>query len=235
MSQEDAIKTHYARFVKRYDELPHTSARNHAYQYMADYVLSGREDAAVRILELGIGTGYFTRFLVERAPKSHVTGVDISPDMLTKAQINLRPFQKQIQLICGAIPAAIPFAAFDVVVSAAALCFEVIPYDELFRTVWERLIAGGTFAYMVDTEMHSPICRQKRMQMAQPSVPPLTDDQRAFLSWVGRDLDVSVRFYPIEWHFDRLRRAGFPDADCIYLCHDCTIYAGEKNDTRAIS
>ena len=40
-----------------------------------------------RVLEIGIGTGTSYKYY---PPETHVTGIDISPDMLEKAKINIQ-------------------------------------------------------------------------------------------------------------------------------------------------
>lgn len=59
-------------------------------------------DASLNILEVGCGTGYNLRRLHRRFPNAQLVGVDLSTDMLERAQKKTRSFSDQVQLVEGA-------------------------------------------------------------------------------------------------------------------------------------
>src|SRR3990172_9504597 len=92
------------------------------------------------LLDVGCGTGYFTRALSDRIG-GHVAGVDINPEWVEYAR--RRDTDKAMYSVADA--RALPYAngSFDLVVSIAALCF--IPED--VATVREIVrVAGRRFA-----------------------------------------------------------------------------------------
>jgi S-adenosylmethionine-diacylgycerolhomoserine-N-methlytransferase len=56
-------------------------------------------DKALKILEVGCGTGVNMSELAKIYPNAHITGLDVSGDMLTQAAINLKKYQERITLL----------------------------------------------------------------------------------------------------------------------------------------
>lgn len=72
------------------------------------------------VLEVGCGSGYFTRRFAEKTHTENVTGLDIDPAMLAFARTRDKR-QRYVEGDAQALP--FPDHAFDRVVSVAALCF----------------------------------------------------------------------------------------------------------------
>lgn len=98
-------------------------ARNLAYQAEAIWPQEQRLfdryrlDGAIRILDLGCGTGQITRRLAERYPHAQLTGVDILEDNLALARRDSAQYGERIRYLQGDA-FALEFAdgAFDLVV-----------------------------------------------------------------------------------------------------------------------
>lgn len=61
--------------------------------------LAGRTIKPQHILEVGCGTGRNLLSLAKRFPEAQITGVDLSSDMLERANKKLKPFNDRIKLI----------------------------------------------------------------------------------------------------------------------------------------
>jgi ubiquinone/menaquinone biosynthesis C-methylase UbiE len=93
------------------------------------------------ILDVGCGTGWFTRHLAGQGPK--VTGLDHDPEWLTFARAHGGPDEHYVEGNALALP--FPDASFDAVVSVAALCFvEDWPHalSEIVRVARRRFVLG---------------------------------------------------------------------------------------------
>jgi S-adenosylmethionine-diacylgycerolhomoserine-N-methlytransferase len=55
--------------------------------------------APAHMLEVGCGTGYNLRRLARRFPRAHLSGMDVSPDMLRLARRDTRAFGRRVVLI----------------------------------------------------------------------------------------------------------------------------------------
>jgi len=97
---------------------------------------------AARILELGVGTGETARRVLERHPGAHLTGIDVSPEMLEKARRRL----PEADLRVARLEDPLPDGPFDLVVSTLAVHhLDAAGKADLFRRVAEALTPGGRF------------------------------------------------------------------------------------------
>jgi len=219
---------YFDRHASRYDELIGSVAfqLDDAYDYLAQYV-SGifPEKHPLRVLELGIGTGGFTKHLLRLNSEAVVTGVDASSRMLENASQNLAEYGDRLSLIHGEFPGAIPDGEFDCVVSAIALSFYTIDYPGLFRRVHQVLNQGGVFAYAVNVAQNASSIDRVLLQMLRRRM-SLTEEQ---LGWL-KSIKEKVNLYqvPADWHRASLNQGGFVDVDCIYLRHKLGIFSGAK-------
>src|ERR687886_1706785 len=97
---------------------------------------------ADRILELGVGTGETARRLLERHPGAHLTGIDVSPEMLEEARRRL----PEADLRVARLDDPLPEGPFDLVVSTLAVHhLDAAGKADLFRRVAAVLSPGGRF------------------------------------------------------------------------------------------
>jgi tRNA (cmo5U34)-methyltransferase len=137
--------------VKTYDadmELMHPN-RSKMVQ-VAIEVLPFPRTAALRAIDLGIGTGYFTEQFLNHFPNSHVLGVDGAQAMVDLAKARLKSLASRVQFVIGDFrnlqQLAPDAGTADVVFSAYALHHLGRPDKEkVLREVVELLVPGGWF------------------------------------------------------------------------------------------
>ena len=95
------------------------------------------------VLDIGCGTGRLTEKLLDRLPRGHAIGVDVSTNMLTVARDYLRPkFTSRIQFVF-ADAAALPFNARADAAFSTATFHWVLDHPRLFRSIYTALGPGG--------------------------------------------------------------------------------------------
>ncbi len=115
------------------------------------------EGRPARIADLGCGPGNVTALLADRWPEAHVTGFDLSPEMLARAQeyagttagggwVDFRPAD---------LAHWVPEEPYDLIVSNAALQW-VPNHPESFKAWINGLTPGGTLALQVPGNFTSP-------------------------------------------------------------------------------
>src|SRR6476646_4479614 len=137
--------------VKTYDadmELMHPN-RSKMVQ-VAIEVLPFPRTAALRAIDLGIGTGYFTEQFLSNFPNSQVLGVDGAQAMVDLAKARLTSLASRVQFEIGDfrnLQQLAPGAGMaDIVFSAYALHHLGRPHKErMLRKVVELLVPGGWF------------------------------------------------------------------------------------------
>jgi tRNA (cmo5U34)-methyltransferase len=121
---------------------------------------------AFRVLELGVGTGTLTAQILEGFPHAHVTGVDLSPRMITRARTKLRPYRDRVELVAGDL-GAFDERPYDVVVSALAIHhLRDSEKWRLFRRIFRCLPPGGYFGDADDHLPEDPIFDTRYAQIA---------------------------------------------------------------------
>jgi tRNA (cmo5U34)-methyltransferase len=106
-----------------------------------------------RVLELGVGTGTLTARILEGFPHAQLTGIDLSPQMITRARTKLRPYRDRFELSAGDL-STFEEGTYDVVVSALAIHhLSDAEKWRLFRRVYRSLAPGGYFG---DADDHLP-------------------------------------------------------------------------------
>lgn len=98
-----------------------------------------------RILELGTGTGETARRVLEMFPEARLTGIDVSEEMLARAE-QVLPAEQIEGLFVRGIQDALPEGPFDLVVSALAVHHLADPAkSDLFRRTAAVTRHGGRF------------------------------------------------------------------------------------------
>jgi tRNA (cmo5U34)-methyltransferase len=113
-------------------------------------VLPFPKTAALRAIDLGIGTGYFTERFLNNFPNSRVLGIDGAQAMIELAKARLKSLASRVEFVIGdfrRLQELTPDAGtVDVVFSAYALHHLSRPDKEtVLRQVVELLVPGGWF------------------------------------------------------------------------------------------
>ena len=137
--------------VKTYDadmELMHPN-RSKMVQVALE-VLPFPKTAALRAIDLGIGTGYFTERFLNNFPNSRVLGIDGAQAMIELAKARLISLASRVQFVIGDFRKLQELTSgagtIDVVFSSYALHHLSRPDKEtVLRRVVELLVPGGWF------------------------------------------------------------------------------------------
>lgn len=107
--------------------------------------------SARQVFDLGCGTGNVTRFLADRWPQAHVTGIDDSEAMLRKARETL----PQLRWVQASIASWAAPAPADVIFSNAALHW--LPnHEQLLPALMPMLAPGGALAVQMPNNFAAP-------------------------------------------------------------------------------
>lgn len=151
MTEQSIVAYDVSQRVKTYDadmELMHPN-RSKMVQ-VAIEVLPFPKTAALRAIDLGIGTGYFTARFLNHFPNSQVFGIDGAQAMIELAKARQASLASRVQFVIGDFRNLQQLASntgmADVVFSAYALHHLGRPDKErVLREVVELLVAGGWF------------------------------------------------------------------------------------------
>ncbi|WP_338672304.1 trans-aconitate 2-methyltransferase [Streptomyces sp. SCSIO 30461] len=118
----------------------------------------GPDGRPARIADIGCGPGNVTVLLADRWPDARITGLDLSPEMLARAEkehAGPTPGGGSIDFRLADAARWIPDEPYDLIVSNAAL--QWVPGHPGSFAAWiDGLAPGGTFAFQVPGNFTSP-------------------------------------------------------------------------------
>lgn len=185
------------------------------------------EGGAIRVLDLGAGTGLLTAALVEALPGAHVTLLDEAEGMLAQARDRLATrTDGALEVIVGDLLTDLPDGPFDVIASALAI-HHLDPADQArtYAAARERLAPGGVFVNA--EQLHAPrqqwledhYIERELVHARAGGFTPEAEEQ-AWVRWsVDRHVDLETQ---LAW----LHAAGFGLVDCVFKSWRFAVVAG---------
>jgi len=148
--------------------------------------LIGDQDREV--LELGCGTGLFTKELA--VTKNRITAVDISPELLEYAKTRV-PFSNVVFRIENAYATSFVGESFDFVVGSSVL--HHLEVEMAILEIYRLLREGGRFMFTEPNMMNPQIALQKNIPLLKKALGD-SPDETAFVRWRIRKTLESVGF-----------------------------------------
>jgi tRNA (cmo5U34)-methyltransferase len=104
------------------------------------------QDAHVKVLDLGAGTGLFAQHVLEKYPHSNFVLVDIAENMLAVARERFREHLNQFQFIAADYRDLQDLGSFDLVISSLSI-HHLADADKqkLYNRIYALLSPGGIF------------------------------------------------------------------------------------------
>src|SRR6266480_2599454 len=145
-------------------------------------MLSSHLCVGMNVLELGCGTGYFTRELAHSG--AHIIAVDVSPELLeiARADCSATNVSYDIQNACAM---SYRDAVFDSVVGSSVL--HHLEIKEALREIYRVLKVGGTIYFTEPNMLNPQIAIQKNVPWIKRKLGD-SPDETAFFRWPLRHL-----------------------------------------------
>jgi tRNA (cmo5U34)-methyltransferase len=186
-----------------------------------------RQDAQIQVLDLGAGTGLLSSMVAGRFPRSRVTLVDLSVEMLRVARRRLSEGNGRFEFRNMDYARKPLPRGYDLVVSALSI-HHLTHGDkkELFEKVYDSLAEGGYFvnADQVQGETPDEETSYREWWLRRVREAGVSEgDLAAALSRMRADRNASLRAQ-LEW----LAETGFESVRCAYTDHRFAVYGGRK-------
>lgn len=229
MSIDDAFN----RSVDYYDEW----IRKAVPGYDALFTVAGElipfpPEAAVEVLDLGAGTGLFSRQVLERCPRARFVLWDVADRMLDTARERFRACPEQFSYVAGDYRNLPETGSFDLVISS--LSIHHLADDEkraLFRRVFRVLREPGMFLNIDLVKGPTPYleelyCADWYDKMRRAGAPE--EEIRAGIERRNAYDRDALMEDQLRW----LSEAGFSDADCVYRNYKMGLFLALKGRFR---
>lgn len=146
----------------------------------------------MRVLELGCGTGYFTRELARRG--ADVVAIDVSPELLEIAKTE--GFAANVRFeIQNACALSYPDASFDSVVGSSVL--HHLDIEDALTEIYRVLKNGGTVYFTEPNMLNPQIAIQKNVPWVKRKLGD-SPDETAFFRWPLRRLLEAAGFRAVQ-------------------------------------
>jgi tRNA (cmo5U34)-methyltransferase len=196
--------------------------------YLTALTLSNEVATVQNILDVGAGTGLMSAFFQEKYPEAKITLVDISKDMLKKAEERFEGNENISFLNADFAAVDFPENHYDVVVSGLAI--HHLPNalkQQLFGKISKTLKTGGWFInadqVLGATALAEKVYTENWKNHVQQS-PYLTEEEK--LSAFDRiKVDIMA---PLNDQLKWLEEAGLKNANCYYQYYNFVVFAANK-------
>jgi tRNA (cmo5U34)-methyltransferase len=184
-------------------------------------------DAEIRVLDLGAGTGLLSSMVAERFPRSRVTLVDLSVEMLRVARRRFAEGDGRFEFRTMDYARKPLPRGYDLVVSALSI-HHLTHGDkkELFEKVHDSLADGGYFvnADQVQGETPEEETSYREWWLRRVREAGVSEgDLAAALARMRADRNATLRAQ-VGW----LAETGFEAVRCAYTDHMFAVYGGRK-------
>jgi tRNA (cmo5U34)-methyltransferase len=225
-------RQHFDLMADQYDELFITHM--HAYDTTHEMILTMLpfpKEHALRVLELGVGTGNLTSKVLDRFPQSAVVGYDLSSEMLARARTKLAPVKTRVQLHEGDISQVVFPGPFDAVISAIAVHHVPPPAKPiLFHRLYDALRPGGVLVLGDAFQAATPTLGERYRDLSMAALAgqgitetPVYDAYRSRNSQPSGGSSISLQKYLL-W----MQQARFVNVDCVWKHFGRAVVYGER-------
>lgn len=186
-----------------------------------------RGTGSIRVLDIGAGTGLFAALVAEMLPQAHLTLIDISQDMLAKAQERMQPYAERVQIKQLDMLAIDQLGSFDLVISALAIHhLDDAGKQQLFGMIFEQLKPGGRFVHVEQILGPTPEIEASYEQIWQDTARAKGVSEANLQSAIERmKQDQSAPlFTQLQW----LEQLGFTQVNSWYQWYRFATYTADK-------
>lgn len=196
--------------------------------YGTALTLSEQVPAVTNILDVGAGTGLMSALFQEKYPDAKITLIDISADMLKKAEERFEGNENVSFLNADFATVDLPENQYDLVVSGLAI--HHLPHElkqQLFNKIAKTLKSGGWFInadqVLGETELAEKVYTEHWKNHVQQH-PDLTAEEKQS-AFERIKIDIMAPLKPqLEW----LEAAGLKNANCYYQYYNFVVFAANK-------
>lgn len=132
-------------------------------------------EPGTKVLELGCGTGYFTRELMDTGAK--ITAIDISPDLLEVARSEIQAGNVEF-IVDNAYEMSFEDETFDHVIGSSVL--HHLEINQALAEIYRVLKPGGRIAFTEPNMMNPQIAMQKNIPVLKRKMGDSPDETAFF-------------------------------------------------------
>jgi tRNA (cmo5U34)-methyltransferase len=223
------IEQAFNRSIDYYDDWVKNALPNYRDIFeTAEDLIPFDEVIPIEVLDLGAGTGLFSKNVYDKYPNARFVLYDLADKMLDVARERFKHNQNQFEFIIGDYRNIQVTKKFDLVISS--LSIHHLTHDEkkdLFRSIYKILRNQGLFInvdqirgdtdYLIDLYWNHWLKQVRKTQQSDQRIQESIDRRTEF------DIDATMS-EQLQW----LKEAGFINVDCVYKNYFVGVFLATK-------
>jgi tRNA (cmo5U34)-methyltransferase len=185
-------------------------------------------DTSIDVLDLGAGTGLFSKYVLEKCPQAKFVLYDVADKMLEVAKERFRPYPDQFKFVVGDYRNFQDSQQFDLIISSLSIHHLTdSEKKDLFDKVCTLLRGRGIFINVDQIKGETPYLQElywarwldkvRRKGAAEERIRESIDRRTAY------DQD-ALLIDQLRW----LKEAGFANVDCVYKNYFVGVFLATK-------
>lgn len=181
--------------------------------------------AALKILDLGAGTGLYSGMVQALFPNAEFTLLDLAPEMLEKAKSRFSQMGKSPRILMGDYVESDWESPYNLVISGLSIHhLSDLDKKRLYQRIYQALKPGGMFVNADQVLGKTPQLEKRYRQQWLDSVRTLgISDEELKAAQKRMEYD---RMATLEAQLGWLEAAGFQDVDCWYKNFSFAVFGG---------
>ncbi|AFZ19918.1 class I SAM-dependent methyltransferase [Allocoleopsis franciscana] len=188
-------------------------------------IIPFERSAALKILDLGAGTGLYSGMVQSLFPNAEFTLLDLAPEMLEKAKSRFSKMGKSPKILIADYVESDWDSPYNLVISGLSIHhLSDLDKKRLYQRIYQALKPGGMFINADQVLGKTPPLEKRYRQQWLDSVRTLgISDEELKAAQKRMEYD---RMATLEAQLGWLEAAGFQDVDCWYKNFSFAVFGG---------
>lgn len=220
------VRQNFEQEAFNYDDLvlrliPYYHEQNHMMLNMIDFP----DNASIKVLDLGCGTGVLSYFVLQNFKKANVVAFDFAENMLTACENNLSAYKERVKFQQGDFAVDDIGSGYDLVISGLAIHhLDTEGKQALFKNLFSRMNPGGLLLIRELVKGASDELTQKYETLWRKFI---HDNGEYENYWFAKHLEEDIPD-SVENQTQWLAQVGFVDVGCHWRYLNFAIFGASK-------
>ncbi len=188
------------------------------------------KDSRFDVIDLGIGSGVTSAYILKNYPHARVFGVDLFEEMLDDARGRLVSFGERVKLVLSDNTEYLKQPQNKVQVIVSAFCIHHLDEagkKELFKLIYDSLLPGGRFLMLDLTTFDDPCVRKLARDATIRHMKENVKDEEYRQSWIHHWNEINLP-HPADRMATWMRELGFSNVEIIFRNMEVAMLGGVK-------
>lgn len=193
-------------------------------------------DQEAEVIDLGVGSGVTSGYILKNYPKVRMVAVDLFDEMLKEARVRLKPFGNRITLVQADNTEFLKGFGRQVSAIVSAFCIHHLDEQgkkELFRLIYDHLLPGGRFVMLDLSTFEDPCLKDVARKRTVEHMMAHVEDKQYRTKWLYHWDQINIP-HPADRMVEWLKEAGFK-SETVFRNYEVVVVEGTRWNTERFS